>query len=420
MVKLNKEMLTKVISMVIATLLPALVAILTLPLLYNELGEQLFGFYSLILLVIGYVGVLDLGLAKSITYNISKYKNEKSELLSTGIIFSFGIGIIIMFISLMIINIINKFDIVHVENNIINMLNIVCLTIPIVIVNGVLRGALEGIERFKFVALVKSINGISIFIIPLVIYKYYNNEYALSYGLLISRIIPLVILSIKCYKEFFSSNEKVLYDIKQKERLMSFGKWYVVIVLLDFFLVYLDKILITYQYGVEIFGNISLINEIATKLPIIIGLILTVYFPILVGMKFKEEINKSFKMISTITTLFYLIIGFIFIFYSEEILIMWISKEFSNKNNILFSLLIFGFCINSISRIPFNYLLALGESKKISKIHIYEAFIYVPAILIVSFNFDIKFILITWIFRNISDLILLYINYRLSLNKLKL
>jgi O-antigen/teichoic acid export membrane protein len=80
----------------IGGLLPTVVAILCIPYLLENLGNVKFGVLTIIWALIGYVNLFDLGVSRSLTYEVSKLNaTNKAEISSTiiaGIFIAFCTG----------------------------------------------------------------------------------------------------------------------------------------------------------------------------------------------------------------------------------------------------------------------------------------------------------------------------------------
>jgi O-antigen/teichoic acid export membrane protein len=151
-------------------LVPAVAAILFIPYLLDQLGNEKFGILTIIWALIGYVNLFDLGVSRSLTYEMSRLnrccRNEISSTIVAGLVIATGTGAV----GASLILVVGPSFITHwlsidavVENDVYcSFLNIAIAVIPVAL-NTAIRGALEGLNRFGAANLNRSIVGVLMF-----------------------------------------------------------------------------------------------------------------------------------------------------------------------------------------------------------------------------------------------------------------
>jgi O-antigen/teichoic acid export membrane protein len=185
-----------------SSVLPMLLSIMIIPELINIIGIERFGILTIAWMIIGYFGLLDIGLGRALTQKVAtKIGNSDVQnlrlLIFIIIIVLFFIGVfsgtlIYIFIEKIVLDIFNISNVYHSE--VISGLVWVSISIPIVLVSTALFGVLEGQHNFKVISYIRTPLGIMMLIFPLIVVQYTSSLEWILASLFLSRIIVLLIL----------------------------------------------------------------------------------------------------------------------------------------------------------------------------------------------------------------------------------
>ncbi len=159
---------------VVAQLIVALTAIVLLPIVVKELGEDAYGLLSLALVVFSSFSLLDLGLGRTTTKFVAEHL-AKGDLDSIGPIIwtSFGIQVAIGGLAGLVFGLSASWlthRVLNVAPTLIfdaeKTLLILAIAIPVGLGSFSLRGALEGAQRFDLVNYIKVSLNLSTYILP--------------------------------------------------------------------------------------------------------------------------------------------------------------------------------------------------------------------------------------------------------------
>jgi len=89
-------------------------------------------------------------------------------------------------------------------------------------------------------------------------------------------------------------------------------------------------------------------------------------------------------------------------------LALWLGSDFALKSYGVTSILAVGILFNSLAQIPFAFIQASGDARTTALIHILEALIYIPTLLLMMKAYGITGVAIAWTFRALLDLVLLH------------
>ena len=350
--------------------IPTLIAIPSLGFLARGLGPEGFGVYTIAIALVGYAGIFDVGLTRSVIREIAIHRDnhhERTKVISTStsflVLFScFGAFLLLIFSD----GIVNYLKISGVEHSDIQLaFKLLAICIPLFILNQLWSAILEGDERF----------------ISILVSAYYvRNDIKIS-GVHF------------CYKTF--------------KRLFFFGGWMTVSNIISPVMVYFDRFIVSNIMGADKVAFYSAPAEVILKLGIIPAAIGRAVFPRLSNIKdfkeFKRNVNKSLLLMFLIC-LPVIIIGLL---YSGLVLKIWFGENYQiNSFNIL-NVLLIGFFFNALAMIPFSAIQALGKSKITALIHCAELVPYLALLYFMVEKYGLLGAAISWSIRVILDALLL-------------
>lgn len=140
---------------VVGKIIPVAIALVTVPLYISYIGAARYGVLSIVWLLVGYFGFLDFGLSRASTNALAKLghatKEERSRVLITSLYLNLGLGllggIILYFAGLTLLHhMVSLSDVTNAELE--SAFPWIAYMIPIALLGGVARGAIQSRERF--------------------------------------------------------------------------------------------------------------------------------------------------------------------------------------------------------------------------------------------------------------------------------
>ena len=249
--------------------LPLLVAIFAIPTLISILGIERFGLLTLMWALVSYLGILDLGLGRALTFFISKKLNNEenlNSLISTGIISMTILGVVLGVLLLTSSPFwIPKLEVKEISYNEIQAsLLVLCCMIPLVVLSSGARGGLEALEEFKLINLLRIPFGAYTFIGPLFTAMIYGPDlFSVSISLILGRA-TLVLLQLYFLRKRVSFSLST-FDTKLLKQLLSYGGWISLSNMLSQMMGYLDRFLIAFIIGISLVTYYVVPHELITK-----------------------------------------------------------------------------------------------------------------------------------------------------------
>lgn len=398
----------------IGGILPLFAAAILIPYTLKSMGYEAFGVLTLIWALVGYFGLFDLGIGRSLTYEISKLKmsNQHSEIVLTlkaGLFLTFLTGILgaifLWFLSPFFVswlNISREFQIDAILAFKISALAI----IPTTVTSG-LRGALEGFERFAASNLSKIFIGFSMFALPALSIKLNGPSIStVAIYLLIMRIFVVLFVFWQLRLSFLQGNAKL--NRKHFNKLFNYGFWVTVTGIVGPLMVYGDRFFVSAIVGATQLPLYAIPQEGLLRLFIVPTAFCAALLPKLSALKKIDAIalyNKSYKRVA----MFMLVICILVASLAYPALYWWISPDFARRSILVVLIMIIGIYINSLSLVPITFLHSNGNPKITAIFHMIELIIYVPILWLMTNEFGLIGAAISWVFRVLVDYFLIQI-----------
>lgn len=397
-------------------IIPALSALIMVPLTIKWYGTERFSVFSLAVSVIVLFNYLNFGVAQSTSRELSKVFDNKEESKSSSIITSGIIAIVIIglftsvigcFASASIANLLTKNDPkLYQETSI--MIETVLLWSPLFLIVILFRGILESKLLFKYTSLNRALLNTLIFISPAICYTINVKIIYSMYFIVITHLISAVLLLLLIINEFrgvyFSFSKEMFH------KLLISGGWLTLISLSSIGFLYADKFIIGSVLGLATLAYYVAAYDLISRSSILYGSISAAFFPAFSYWIEKKDICSLQDSIKYLVVIISIVMGIALSFvilFSHEIIYYWIDDKFSDSTSLLLRILSVGILFSSLSIVYMRLLCAAGNEKLVAIFYLVQAFIYVPASFFVATNYGNEGV--AWLFslRCLIELLML-------------
>lgn len=386
-------------------IIPGILSIPILGYMTRELGVEEFGLFTIILALVGYASIFDVGITRSVIREIAIYKNNEEEVLkiistSALVVLIFGsIASILIIVFSKIISELLKVSPYIVENFHYSLV-FLSFSIPLFLLTQIWCSLLEGREEFLKLNIFKTISSTLMVLLPALCLMLDSNLLSAVIGLLISRIISIFLVLWFC-KEYLV---KLKFYKDVFKRLINFGGWIAVSNIISPIMSYFDRFILANKIGSGLVGFYTGPSEAIARLGILPSAIARTIFPMLVGSKN----NKTIKMQAYFIIACLIIpVGVLCIYFSQSILSIWLGKEYGEHSYQIFQILIIGLIVNGFAQVPFASIQAKGFSKVTAYIHLAEFLPYLILLIFMINYFGLIGVAIAWTVRVTIDFLAL-------------
>lgn len=364
-----------------------LISFLVLPFIVKKLSIEGYGVYILITSLVGFYGLLDLGLGNALIKYVAELheKNEFENLniyINSTVMFQGFIGLLasvaILFFSKNLLNFLNvgKGNIQEATY----ALNLCALGFFFTFIGGAYRSVLQGLQLYKFTSLMDSFINLALNIfVAIVLYMGYGLIESILINVLIAFIsligyLFLVKKNIPHYKVNFFINIKILKDI------VNFSFYIFLSKISEIFSNYVIRFVISFFLGPAAVTYYTVPSKLVGALGGISSSGLSAIFPLSSKLSVANDSDEIKNLFLKSSRIFIAIIFPITIFiclFSEPILTLWMGAEFAQQTWLVLSVISFSSFIGGLSAIPNLIILGQGNSKLIGVFSLLTIILYI-------------------------------------------
>jgi O-antigen/teichoic acid export membrane protein len=399
---------------------PLLVGVATIPYVIRGLDTERFGVLSIAWVLLGYLGVFDLGLGRATTKFVAECLGRGEIGRLPGWIWSslafqilFGIG------GAALVGALTPFVVERVLKIPPSLLGetkttffILAASLPVVLAANAVRGVLEAAQRFDLVNYVKVPCNVSVFLIPAI---------AVPFGIRLPGIVSLLVLArlsagtvylVLCCRVFPVLRGSLSFNSKLLRPLAAYGGWVTVANVVGSFLVYSDRFMIGTLLSVAAVTYYTAPYEAIARLSIISSSLAATLFPAFtsIGASVENRMGlgkvyaRSVKwLLLTMGPLMALVVAF-----AAPILRLWLGADFARQSTLVLQILAVGVLINSLAFVPFSLLQALNRPDVTAKFYLVEFPLYGVLLWVLISHLGIAGAALAWTLRGAVDAGLLF------------
>ena len=408
-------------------LLPMAVALVAMPLLVRHAGTDRLGFLGLAWALIGYFALLDLGLSRVVTRRIAVAEGigslaGETRILERLCLQLFGIVAAISAVLAFAVPasaIVGKAADPMVMGEARGALLILWATLPLTVVTGLLRGALEGLQQFGRVNLLRAFFGAWSFAAPLAMLTYSNALGPLTLAIAAGRVLSLAAHAYWAFEALRTheadrraGSAKPSASAVSEPRLADLfreGGWLTVSNVVGPMMVTFDRFAIAAIVSLAAASYYFVPQEMALRMLVIPGAIATTIFPMLArssrdGHGHRRIAQGALLAVTASCLPLCAAIGAL----AEPLLSAWMGSSFAQSSAQVAACLAVGLFANCCAQVPFAWIQAAGRSDVTGKLHLIQLPVYAVLLLVLTMHFGIVGTAIAWSVRATADAVLLY------------
>ncbi|CAN5184223.1 O13/O129/O135 family O-antigen flippase [soil metagenome] len=395
-----------------------LVALIAIPLLVKGLGTERFGIFILIWTLIGYFGLLDLGLGRAMTQAVAEILGKGNEeelpavawtgLLLTGLLGIVGATLLLIFVPWLVTSGIKTPPFLQEESR--TAFYLLALSLPFVLSPVGLRGLLEAHQRFDLTVSISMPMAVVSFLSPLLVLPFSRSLDAVVAVLLVGRIIGWLAHLVVCLRTLPYLRGEVVWNPAVLAPLFRRGAWMTVSNVISPAMVYLDRFVIGAMLSLAAVAYYVTPYEIVTKLWMVPGAVLSVMFPAF-AMSFAKDQQQTAALFDRAMRTILLIVfplALVLVVFAPEGLSLWLGQEFSRQSTGVVRWLAVAVFVNCCAQVAFAVLQGVGRPDLTAKLHLLELVPYIVALWWLVGRFGITGAAVAWALRVLVDTVILF------------
>jgi O-antigen/teichoic acid export membrane protein len=409
---------------VVGMFIPVLIALVTIPFYISHLGAARYGVLSIVWLMLGYLGFLDLGLSRAATNALAKLAHASTELRARVLMTSLYLNLLLgtlggIFLYLaggiLLRHILDFSDSMSAEVN--GVFPWIACMLPLALLVGVGRGAIQSRERFLDLNVLDLSGFVLGQLLPIVA--------IISFGPSLAVVVPAAFiaraLSVASYLGWVARLEKIdtllIFDRHHVKELVGFGIWVTVTNIIGPILSSIDQLLVGSSLGAAAVAYYTVPMSFVSRSQILSSALAGTLFP-----RFSQYAPQEAMVLAKKATLS---LGYGYgaicgpaIIIGGTFLKLWVGVEFASYATPVLELLLVGAWLNGLAYIPYALLQGQGRPDLVAKLHTLECLPYIALLWFLLSQFGLPGAALAWSTRVAVDAGLLFAVSRLPIHHL--
>lgn len=401
--------------------LPLAIAIATVPLYLGYIGAERYGVLAMIWALLGYFGFFDLGFGRAVTQRMARLTDaddsERSKLLWTGLLSTFGLGMLASVLLWLFSDYILQSVIEMSARSRYEAAGAVAwmlLALPILLPTTVLIGALQARLRFGEVNVIQLISSLISQLLPLTFAASGHVELkVLVPAALASRVLMAALLFQQCRRHIPLYGSPTI-DRMHLKAMLSYGGWVSVMALLGPLLVTIDRLIIATLSGAKAVTSYAVPYDLVSRTMVISGSLSTALFPRLASAspeQARELAERATAVLVSVMTPVVIVGTFV----AQPFLNVWLGKSFAADSAGVSEMILLGVWVNALVIPHHARLMATGNPRTVVMIYLIQIPIYLAMLWAGLQYWGVVGAAGAWSLRVFIDTsMLLYVNHALS------
>jgi O-antigen/teichoic acid export membrane protein len=371
----------------ITQVIPLLLGVAAIPFLVSHLGTARFGLLSLWWVLLGNTSVVDLGLGRATTMFVADAiaVGDRARLakvvwtsvilqtlvgMAAGVLVAEGVPILLHHLKV-------PPDLLR-EGRVSFMIFAAILAVDVP--KASLRGALEAMQRFDLVSLVKAPLNSSMFLLPVFMIMKHGGLVGVALSLSAAVLTAGIAYLVLCLYVIPELRHFSLPTWRVVTSLARYGGWVSVSNFVGPIITYVDRFMIGSFLNLSAVAYYTAPYDAVTRLWILPSSISTTLFPAFTTLRGENFQDRRSTIYMRSLKYLLLCIGplvLVMAVYSRDILHIWLGLAFADKSSLVLQFLACAVLVNSLAWVPFSLLQAQGRPDLTAKFHLLELLVQV-------------------------------------------
>jgi O-antigen/teichoic acid export membrane protein len=390
-------------------LIPLAVSLVTVPIYIRHIGDARYGVLSIVWVLLGYFGFLDLGLSRAAANALARLRDAPQETRARVLVTTLTLNLALGLFGGLCLAVFGSYLLQHVlavpdalKPEITQAFPWIVGLFPLALVAGVGIGALESRERF-LLANVLQVSGTSLGqIAPVILAVTVSPSLSVVIpAAAIARALTVVATLIAVYHDegplSFAG-----FDRQQAKRLLSYGGWISVSGIIGPILTSLDQFVIGSVLNVAAIAHYAVPMNLVTRSQVFAAALTRTLFPRMSSVGPEEARSLASRALLSLAYGYgaicapAIILAPVFFRY-------WIGDDFAAVAAPVAEILFFGAWLNGLANVPFALLQSQGRPDVTGKFHAAEMLPFIGILWGLTSAFGIKGAALAWSLRCAAD-----------------
>ena len=369
----------------VGRVLPMLAALLAIPIIIRGLGLEEYGILSLVLVVVTYFSLFDFGLGGATTKFVAAAlgKGEHARLPSliwTSIVLISLLGVLAGLLMaagtpLLVDHFLNISPKLRGQAR--TAFYVMSGALPFMLTASGFQGTLEAKQRYDLVNAVNIPSGTINYVLSACAAYFHSGLVPIVCLLALVRVCTCIAFFLLSLREHPALKHSFVVSLEGSRPLLVFGGWLALSNLSWPILIYMDRLAIGALLSTAILSFYAAPSDLATRLWVLPASWESLYPAYsAVGEDRHEELAslcaRGFKHLALIMGPIVIFV----VFFANQILRLWLGRQFELASTSVLQILAIGVYINSLASVPDRLIKGIGRADIIAKLHLAELPIY--------------------------------------------
>ena len=398
-------------------IVPALAALLAMPLTIRLLGNERFGLLTLCGLILAYFALFDFGLTRALTrFASERIGSDRLDEVPSLFAESKAMMLRLSIVGAILATVISPFIVADwlqvpetLRTEALASFWISAASLPVLIATGWWRAMLEANGRFDLVNRLHIPIATLTAVAPALVLPICNSLVAVTTLLLGIRICAWAVFRQLTVAEIPSLVGPASGRHPSRRALFQFGGWVTVSNLLGPLMVYLDRFLIGGAVSLAAIAYYTIAYELVTRAWLLVGAVIGVILPSMSATLAKSVDDSRTIYSSAIISVFSLTLAPLALIslFASEVLELWLNREFAANAATVLRVLAAGVLVNCAAQVSLTVIHAAGRADWVAKVHLAEIGPYLLALWWCVNTWGINGVAIAWAARVMIDALLM-------------
>ena len=402
---------------VAGSLVSVAVGLMALPVLLHALGAARLGVFTLALGLIGFSGLLDLGLGRALTQGVSSALGRgRTQAAVAALVWHVlrllaGFGVLWSLVLWWVVPLAVRFlfdlqGTLAVET--ILGLRAVALSMPFALVATGAMGALEGLQAFRRVSIQRAVLSVVQLGLPALVALWHPDVGWVIAALAASRVLSMMVW-LRGLRRALPAMQGQCYERTDLQQLLHFGGWLSVSNLIGPLMVYGDRFYLASLFPPAALAYYTVPYDSLTRLANLPVTAMGAVFPALAEAQ-ADPARTGPLLRNSILALVALLLPPLLLasIFALPLLAFWLGPAFAQQAQRIVQWLALGIFLNSCAHVPYALLQAHGRSDLTAKLHVLELPIFAGILVWAVVTWGITGAALAWTLRVVLDTTMLY------------
>ncbi len=398
---------------------PFAIALVTIPVLIRGLGAERFGVLGIAWAVLGYFGVLDLGVGQAVTRAVAEQLGagsaqgaQTTTVTGNTLIVAFGLAaMLILYLSSDLLARWLLTTSPGLEREAASAFRLMALGLPFVFSAGGLRGTLEAHQRFGLVNAIRIPGSALNYAAPLFVLPFSHALPAVVAALICARVAVWIAFLVAVLRVSGARYAPSDWSAAELRSLLRLGGWVSVSNVLGPLMTYLDRFFIGAATSLSAVTYYVASYEVVTRVLLLPGAVAGVLVPSFAGeaVRGAPGVARLFERGQALILALTFPILFVVVFFADRILRAWLGNLVSGESIVVMQVLAVGVLFNGIAMVQSALVLGVGRPDISARLHLVELPLYIAALWFGVTRYGIAGAAAAWSARMIVDYFVLTI-----------